>query len=48
MANFTFENVCIDSYAIELPEFTIKTDDVEQALKPIYEKYKIPFGALKE
>ncbi len=47
MANFKFENVCIDSYAIEIPEYSIKTDDVEHELEPVYKKLKIPFGSLR-
>lgn len=47
MTNFKFENVCIDAYAIEIPDYTVKTDDVEQELKPVYEKLGIPFGSLR-
>ena len=47
MANLKFENVCIDSYATEIPEDVVKTDDVEQELKPVYEKLGIPFGSLR-
>lgn len=42
-----FENVCIDSLAVVLPEETWTSAQIEERLRPLYERLKLPFGRLE-
>ena len=39
-----YENVCIESFAYELPDTIITSRSLEEQLAPVYEKLKLPFG----
>ncbi len=42
-----FENVCIESLAVALPEEVWTSADIEEQLRPLYERLKLPFGRLE-
>jgi acyl-CoA:acyl-CoA alkyltransferase len=41
------ENVCIESLAVALPEETWTSSGIEERLRPLYERLKLPFGRLE-
>jgi len=45
---FTFENVRIDSFAVNLPTKGMTTDELEDKLTPLYKKLKIPVGTFEK
>jgi 3-oxoacyl-[acyl-carrier-protein] synthase-3 len=42
-----FENVCIESIAVSLPAETWTSADLEERLRPLYERLRLPFGRLE-
>jgi 3-oxoacyl-[acyl-carrier-protein] synthase-3 len=42
-----FENVCIESVAAALPEEVWTSAAIEERLRPLYERLKLPFGRLE-
>lgn len=42
-----FSNVCLDTFAYELPPRVISSDDIEQRLAPVYERLRLPSGRLE-
>ena len=48
MLSFRFNNVCIESYAADLPPHEITSEEIEGRLAPLYEKLKVPFGTLEK
>lgn len=42
-----FENVCIESLAVALPEETWTSAEIEERLRPVYERLRLPFGRLE-
>ena len=42
-----FENVCIESIAVALPVETWTSTDLEERLRPLYERLRLPFGRLE-
>jgi 3-oxoacyl-[acyl-carrier-protein] synthase-3 len=42
-----FENVCIESLAVALPEEAVTSAALEERLRPLYERLKLPFGRLE-
>ncbi len=42
-----FENVCIESLAVALPEEICPSAAIEERLRPLYERLKLPFGRLE-
>ncbi len=42
-----FENVCIESLAVALPEEVWTSADIEERLRPLYERLKLPVGRLE-
>jgi 3-oxoacyl-[acyl-carrier-protein] synthase-3 len=42
-----FENVCIESLAVALPEESWSSARIEERLRPVYERLKLPFGRLE-
>ena len=42
-----FENVCIESLAVALPEETWSSAQIEERLRPLYERLKLPAGRLE-
>ena len=42
-----FENVTIESLGYHLPENVITSDDLEERLKPLYDRLKLPVGRLE-
>ena len=42
-----FENVCIESIAVALPEEAWTSTAIEERLRPLYERLKLPFGRLE-
>ena len=42
-----FENVCIESIATALPDETWTSAAIEEQLRPLYERLKLPFGRLE-
>jgi len=42
-----FENVCIESIAVALPEETWTSTSLEERLRPLYERLRLPFGRLE-
>lgn len=42
-----FENVCIESLAAVFPEDRWSSQDIEERLRPLYERLKLPFGRLE-
>lgn len=42
-----FENVCIESLAVALPDEVWSSADIEERLRPLYERLKLPAGRLE-
>jgi len=42
-----FENVCIESIAVALPEEVWTSAAIEERLRPLYERLRLPFGRLE-
>src|ERR1700712_4380163 len=42
-----FENVCIESLAVALPDEVWTSDAIEEKLRTLYERLKLPFGRLE-
>lgn len=42
-----FENVCLESLAVALPEEVWTSEAIEEKLRPLYERLKLPFGRLE-
>ena len=42
-----FEHTCIESLAVALPEETWTSADIEERLRPLYERLKLPAGRLE-
>lgn len=42
-----FENVCLESLAVALPEEIWTSADIEERLRPLYERLKLPAGRLE-
>jgi len=42
-----FQNVCIESLAVALPEEVWTSAEIEERLRPLYERLKLPFGRLE-
>lgn len=42
-----FENVCLESIAVALPEEIWSSAAIEERLRPLYERLKLPFGRLE-
>src|SRR5437762_11242401 len=42
-----FENVCIESLAVALPDEVWTSADIEARLRPLYERLKLPEGRLE-
>ena len=42
-----FENVCIESLAVALPDEVWTSADIEERLRPLYERLKLPVGRLE-
>ena len=42
-----FDNVTIESLGYHLPENVITSDDLEERLKPLYDRLKLPAGRLE-
>ena len=42
-----FENVCIESLAVALPEEVWTSAQIEEQLRPLYERLKLPVGRLE-
>src|SRR5580698_9041586 len=42
-----FENVCLESLAVVLPEEVWTSAEIEERLRPLYERLKLPFGRLE-
>lgn len=48
MMPFKFKNVCIESYATNLPNKKITSAEMEESLAPLYERLKIPLGTFEK
>jgi 3-oxoacyl-[acyl-carrier-protein] synthase III len=42
-----FQNVCLESLAVALPEEVWTSADIEERLRPLYERLKLPVGRLE-
>jgi len=42
-----FENVCLESIAVSLPDEVWTSAAIEERLRPVYERLKLPFGRLE-
>ena len=42
-----YENVCIESFGYSIPEEIWSSDDIEDKLKPLYSRLKLPAGRLE-
>ena len=42
-----FENVCVESLAVALPEEVWTSAEIEERLRPLYERLRLPFGRLE-
>jgi acyl-CoA:acyl-CoA alkyltransferase len=42
-----FQNTCIESLAVALPEEILTSVQIEERLRPLYERLKLPFGRLE-
>ena len=45
---FKFDNVRIDSFAVNMPTSGMTTDQLEERLAPLYQKLKIPVGTFEK
>ena len=41
-----FRSTCIESLAVALPDEVLTTTAIEERLRPLYERLKLPFGRL--
>jgi acyl-CoA:acyl-CoA alkyltransferase len=48
MLAFQFRNVCIDSFAFELPPHCVTSTEIEDQLAPLYQKLSVPLGTLEK
>ncbi|MEZ4754892.1 MAG: 3-oxoacyl-ACP synthase III [Bdellovibrionota bacterium] len=48
MAAFRFKNVCIESFALNLPDLEVTSAELEDRIAPLYQRLKIPFGTLEK
>src|SRR5258705_9597423 len=46
-ARMRFENVCIESLAVALPDEIWTSAEIEERLRPLYERLKLPVGRLE-
>lgn len=42
-----FAHTCIESLAVALPDEVLTTTEIEERLRPLYERLKLPFGRLE-
>jgi 3-oxoacyl-[acyl-carrier-protein] synthase-3 len=42
-----FQNVCLESIAVALPDEVMTSTVIEERLRPLYERLKLPFGRLE-
>src|SRR5271155_1984939 len=42
-----FSNVCLESVAVSLPEEVWTSARIEEQLRPLYERLRLPFGRLE-
>lgn len=42
-----FAHTCIESLAVALPDDILSTTEIEERLRPLYERLKLPFGRLE-
>ena len=42
-----FANVCLESIAVALPEEIWPSSQIEERLRPLYERLRLPFGRLE-
>lgn len=42
-----YTRTCIESLAVALPDEVITTDEIEERLRPLYERLRLPFGRLQ-
>jgi 3-oxoacyl-[acyl-carrier-protein] synthase III len=42
-----FEHVCLESLAVALPDETWTSAEIEERLRPLYERLRLPFGRLE-
>lgn len=47
MLPFSFKHVCIESYALHLPEKIVTSDEIEKNFANLYERLSIPMGTLE-
>jgi len=48
MPAFKFNNVCLESFAINLPTQEVTSAEIEDRLVSIYERLEVPFGTLEK
>jgi len=48
MSVFRFQNVCIESFTLHLPELEVSSAELEDKLAPVYERLRVPFGTLEK
>jgi len=48
MSAFRFQNVCIESFTLHLPELEVTSAELEDKLAPAYQRLKVPFGTLEK
>lgn len=42
-----YENVCVEAAVCRLPDEVVTTGEIEQRLRPVYERLRLPFGRLE-
>ncbi len=42
-----FSNTCLESLAVALPDEVLSTTEIEERLRPLYERLRLPFGRLE-
>jgi len=47
MLSFSYNHVCIESYALNLPEKVLKSEEIENNFSDLYQKLGVPFGTLE-
>lgn len=48
MTSFKFSRVCVESYALNLPQQAVSSAEIEDRLGEIYKRLEIPFGTLEK
>lgn len=48
MLSFSFKHVCIESYALYLPEYEVTSREIEDRIAPLYERLNVPIGTLEK